>query len=89
MYDLGFVHPSVRDQLNTMGAGTRELELVMYPKSWTIRHSNGEQSDRRWSSGWPELSRFPRIAVIGVESIAFVVLDAPQRGGVRLVQNHA
>ena len=39
--------------------------------------------------GWPEVSRSLLIAVIGVEPIALIVLDAPQRRGIHLVQDHA
>src|SRR5258708_21266717 len=47
------------------------------------------QNDTRGNFGWPEVSRSLLIAVIGVEPIALIVLDAPQRRGVHLVEDHA
>ena len=72
----------------------RGSRLSMLPcppayKSWAIRLSNGAQRDIRWNSGWPEVSRSLLIAVIGVEPVALIVLDAPQRRGIHLVQDHA
>src|SRR5436190_10746352 len=56
-------------------------------KCRAIRHSSA-WSETRWNSGHPKGSRSLLIGVIILEPIALIVLDAPQRSGVHLVQDH-
>jgi hypothetical protein len=58
-------------------------------KSRAIWLSSGAQRDRAGFLDGQRALRCLLIAVIGVEPIALIVLDASQRRGVHLVQDHA